>query len=365
MTPKRSSARSFPRATARSKPSKRPTSSSTTPAPFATKPSRKSSTASPTTRNIRSKARSSACSAASRSRKAKRFSSARPYVSMVCGSASYRNLPQMLVQIEAGNRRVTGLDDRQTDECFETEFTVAHQSASRLHHHHRRLRQVLRLLRGAVHARQGAQPHLRLRARRSPPDGRSRLHRNSVARPERQFLPGSGREEVLRRTAGRRRRSPRHPPRALHHLASARLRPRHRRCHRRRPDALRSRPSAGAERLDPRARRHAAPLHARAIPRTHRVDEIRASAISASPPTSSSASPARPKRISSRPSACSTTSNTTASSLSNIRRGPTLRRCNWTTPFPTRKSRAAWPSCMEHQRDIQKRRNERHCRPEC
>jgi tRNA-2-methylthio-N6-dimethylallyladenosine synthase len=47
-----------------------------------------------------------------------------PYVSLVCGSASYRNLPEMLVQIEAGNRRVTGLDDRQTDECFETEFTA-------------------------------------------------------------------------------------------------------------------------------------------------------------------------------------------------------------------------------------------------
>jgi tRNA-2-methylthio-N6-dimethylallyladenosine synthase len=46
-----------------------------------------------------------------------------PHVSLVCGSASYRNLPQMLVQIEAGNRRLTGLDDRQTDECFETEFT--------------------------------------------------------------------------------------------------------------------------------------------------------------------------------------------------------------------------------------------------
>jgi tRNA-2-methylthio-N6-dimethylallyladenosine synthase len=46
-----------------------------------------------------------------------------PHVSMVCGSASYRNLPQMLVQIEAGNRHVTGLDDRQTEECFETEFT--------------------------------------------------------------------------------------------------------------------------------------------------------------------------------------------------------------------------------------------------
>ncbi|HZR66672.1 MAG TPA: tRNA (N6-isopentenyl adenosine(37)-C2)-methylthiotransferase MiaB [Terriglobales bacterium] len=47
-----------------------------------------------------------------------------PHVSMVCGSASYRNLPQMLVQIEAGGRRVTGLDDRETDECFETEFTA-------------------------------------------------------------------------------------------------------------------------------------------------------------------------------------------------------------------------------------------------
>src|SRR6266567_152558 len=47
-----------------------------------------------------------------------------PYVSMVCGSASYRKLPQMLVQLEAGGQRITGVDDRQTDECFETEFTA-------------------------------------------------------------------------------------------------------------------------------------------------------------------------------------------------------------------------------------------------
>jgi tRNA-2-methylthio-N6-dimethylallyladenosine synthase len=47
-----------------------------------------------------------------------------PYVSLVCGSASYRNLPQMLVQLETGTQRVTGLDDRETDECFETEFTA-------------------------------------------------------------------------------------------------------------------------------------------------------------------------------------------------------------------------------------------------
>src|SRR5216684_3522039 len=47
-----------------------------------------------------------------------------PYVSLVCGSASYRKLPQMLVQLEAGGQRVMGLDDRLTDECFETEFTA-------------------------------------------------------------------------------------------------------------------------------------------------------------------------------------------------------------------------------------------------
>ncbi len=46
-----------------------------------------------------------------------------PHVSMVCGSASYTKLPEMLVQIEAGNR-TTGLDDRQTDKCFETEYTA-------------------------------------------------------------------------------------------------------------------------------------------------------------------------------------------------------------------------------------------------
>src|SRR6202142_360505 len=40
-----------------------------------------------------------------------------PYVSLVAGSASYRNLPEMLVQIESGESRITGLDDRQTDEA--------------------------------------------------------------------------------------------------------------------------------------------------------------------------------------------------------------------------------------------------------
>src|SRR6202050_2787418 len=63
-----------------------------------------------------------------------------PHVSLVCGSASYRNLPKMLAQLENAQLesakpearkpepgslvRITGLDDRETDECFETEFTA-------------------------------------------------------------------------------------------------------------------------------------------------------------------------------------------------------------------------------------------------
>jgi tRNA-2-methylthio-N6-dimethylallyladenosine synthase len=45
-----------------------------------------------------------------------------PWVSLVCGSASYRKLPELLAQLEAGQRRVTGLDT-DTDETFETEIT--------------------------------------------------------------------------------------------------------------------------------------------------------------------------------------------------------------------------------------------------
>jgi tRNA-2-methylthio-N6-dimethylallyladenosine synthase len=46
-----------------------------------------------------------------------------PFVSLVSGSASYRKLPEMIARLEAGEHRITGLDDRQTDETFETEYT--------------------------------------------------------------------------------------------------------------------------------------------------------------------------------------------------------------------------------------------------
>jgi tRNA-2-methylthio-N6-dimethylallyladenosine synthase len=45
-----------------------------------------------------------------------------PWVSLVCGSASYPKLPELIDQIETGGRRVMGLD-LHTDETFETEIT--------------------------------------------------------------------------------------------------------------------------------------------------------------------------------------------------------------------------------------------------
>jgi tRNA-2-methylthio-N6-dimethylallyladenosine synthase len=44
-----------------------------------------------------------------------------PHVGLVCGSASYNQLPQMLVQLESGNRRVAGLS-LDTADTFETPF---------------------------------------------------------------------------------------------------------------------------------------------------------------------------------------------------------------------------------------------------
>jgi tRNA-2-methylthio-N6-dimethylallyladenosine synthase len=44
-----------------------------------------------------------------------------PFVDLVCGSASYNKLPDLLVQIESGAKKVTGLS-LDTDETFETPF---------------------------------------------------------------------------------------------------------------------------------------------------------------------------------------------------------------------------------------------------
>ena len=147
-----------------------------------------------------------------------------PHVSLVCGSASYRKLPEMLVQLEnatlaarrpalrnakCGRRlrkpaktgslvRITGLDDRQTDECFETEFTAR----TNPHRGYITIIEgcdkfcaycVVPFTRGKERSRTS-----RFRAGRSAADGRSRIHRNSAARAECEFVQRSGREAAAR-----------------------------------------------------------------------------------------------------------------------------------------------------------------------
>ena len=95
-----------------------------------------------------------------------------PYVSLVSGSASYRKLPEMLSRLEAGESRITGLDDRQTDETFETEFTARRTLIAA----------YITIIEGCdkfcsycvvpLYARKRAKPRFFLRARGGPPDCR-------------------------------------------------------------------------------------------------------------------------------------------------------------------------------------------------
>ena len=111
-----------------------------------------------------------------------------PHVSLVAGSASYRKLPEMLVQIEAG-QRATGLDDRQTDETFETEFTARSNP----------YRGYITIIEGCdKFCAYCVVPYTRGKERsrtsdsvsaRSPPHGRDRLQRGATARAERELLP--------------------------------------------------------------------------------------------------------------------------------------------------------------------------------
>ena len=181
--------------------------------------------------------------------------------------------------------RVTGLDDRQTDQCFETEFTA------RTNPH----RGYITIIEGCdKFCAYCVVPFTR---------GKERSRTSDSVLAEARQMADLGYTEIqllgqnvnsYRDPAGKKTFAellaavgevPRHPARAVHHLASARFRQGHCGRHRRRADALRPRASAGAERLDPRARRHAAPVHARAVPGAHRLDEGGAGATSASPPT--------------------------------------------------------------------------------
>ncbi len=65
-----------------------------------------------------------ACWAAWRNRKAKRFSSALLTFPWFAARPRIATCRRCWCRLEAGKQRITGLDDRETDECFETEFTA-------------------------------------------------------------------------------------------------------------------------------------------------------------------------------------------------------------------------------------------------
>ena len=120
--PKRWSARCCIRAIRRSIRRKPPTTSSTTPAAFATKPSRRSFNRLQQFKRDAGKGKVFAVIGCVAQQEGEKIFEKAPHVSLVAGSASYTKLPQMLVQLEAGNRRVTGLS-LDTDEAFDTPFT--------------------------------------------------------------------------------------------------------------------------------------------------------------------------------------------------------------------------------------------------
>src|ERR1039457_541768 len=134
------------------------------------------------------------------------------------------------------------------------------------------MRQVLRLLRGALYAGQGAEPDFVVGAGRSAAARGPWVYGDSTARAKRELLPRSRWKEELCRVAGGIGRRRWHPARALFHLPPGGFWTGYRRGDRRRAHALRPRTSSRAKRLDARAGCDAAPLHAGGISRTHQLD---------------------------------------------------------------------------------------------
>ena len=282
-----------------------------------------------------------------------------PWVSLVCGSASYRKLPKLIAQLEAGGRRVTGLD-LDTDETFETEITRRDNP----------FRAYLTIIEGCDYScSYCVVPHTR---------GPERSRASDAVLAEVRRLAGAGYTEI--QLLGQTVNSYRDPsPRKLNFVDLLRAvaavqgirRVRFTTSHPNdftreiveaidaTPGALRSHPSSGAVRLDARPPRHAPHLHARGVPRKDRVDSKRAPPTSASPPTSSSAFRAKRKRISRKRSRCSMRSSTTAFSPSSIRRARIRPHSTMPDAIPEEEKSRRLAIVQERQRQIQIARNEK------
>ena len=197
-------------------------------------------------------------------------------VDLVVGPQSYHRLPDLLRQAERDGR---ALD---TEFPAEDKFDFLPAAVARgdaqarrrgFRHHSGRLRQVLHLLRRALHARRGSLAPGREDRRRCRAPRRRRRARSHADRPERQRLSRRrpGRPELdARPIVVAARRNSRHRAAALHHQPSAR---RGRRADRRASrsasfDAATA--SAGAIRLRPHPRRHEPPAHRARLSRRDR-----------------------------------------------------------------------------------------------
>ena len=263
---------------------------------------------------------------------------------------------EMLVQLEAGNRRVTGLS-LDTDETFDTPFT-------RRDNPHRAYITIIEgcdkscaycvvpFTRGPERSR--TSESVMAEARRLADAGYTEIQLlgqnvNSYRDPS----PRDGTSRSCSHASARSPASaacaspPRHPRDFVRGIV----------------DAIDANPAlcnhvhlpvqSGSTRV---LAAHAPPLHPRRVHAPHRVDEEREAPYSHHHRHHRRLPRRDRATISSRRSSCSTRSSTIRSSASSTRRGP-IRRARLETGFRKRKSSAAWRFVQEKQRAIQIRRN--------
>ncbi len=266
-------------------------------------------------------------------------------MSLVCGSASYRKLPELIDQTRSGRPPRDGPRSRYRRN-FRNRNHASRQSLPRL----------LTIIEGCDYScSYCVVPHTRGPERSRPSDA-------VLAEARRLADAGYTEIQLLGQTVNsyrdpsprglnfasllaRGRGSGGNSPRPVHHLASQRLPSRNRRRDRRDARALRPHSSPRAVRFDADSSRHAPHLHARRISRKDFLDSRRPPSHTASPATSSSAFPARRKRISRTRFRFSTPLDTTASLRSRIRRARIRRRSTCPTPSRKKKRAAASASC--------------------
>ena len=195
------------------------------------------------------------------------------HVSLVIGPDGYRALPQL---VEGARRGERSIDDRLRPRgALRGLHAAPLRQGEGVDPRAARLRLSLHVLHRPDHARRrsAAAGSTTWCARRASvvADGMSEV---VLLGPDGELV--HRRHARLRRPAARRRHGARHPARALHEPAPERLQRSRDRGDGRGADGVRARAPADAERLDAHAQAHAAPLHARGLPRLRRDASARA-----------------------------------------------------------------------------------------